>query len=168
MLNYTNPVDSRFNEKKTSLKVLALPPATHKKLADAGIQTLDDLDALSITELLSIKGIGGSAFYKIKSAVEAYYYSIGVKKSFPVQSTSISEETRIEKMHAPIEEIGFTDTVCAGLKQSGIDIVGQIVCLTASEIKSIPSVGTERYYEIVSKTRLYLVENDVSLKFPVE
>lgn len=164
---------------ETCLSELDLPLRLLHFLEKSNIHTAEELLGLSESELLNIQDVGKKTRSYLRGVMLDYLDKKGLERTFPRMETEIDplrvypagqckNDLFSEALKKSIGNIGISKKLQDELEANGLTTIDQLVVLTEHEIKSISKTVRKQYLGLISRARLYLIENEIDLIFPAQ
>lgn len=141
-----SPVGDRLPEQPESIGVLGLSRRSFNRLQQAGIDTVEQLAAMSDADLLDIRGLGINALAEIHGKLAAYLVT-----------------HQLLERPVSIEVLDLSPRSYNLLRRNGIRALAQLAQISPEEIQNFRNVGEKIVKEITEKLEAYLAEHPLSL-----
>jgi DNA-directed RNA polymerase alpha subunit len=139
-------VGDRLPEQPESIGVLGLSRRSFNRLQQAGIDTVEQLAAMSDADLLDIPGLGVNALAEIRGKLAAYLVT-----------------HQLLERPVSIEILDLSPRSYNLLRRNGIRTLAQLAQISPEEIRNFRNVGEKIVKEIMEKLEAYLAGHPLSL-----
>lgn len=122
-------------------------------LKRAGINTINELRALSEEEVMKIRYLGRRGVEEVVAKLEMHGLKLG-ELTEPLEAETQAEEI-IDKKTFKIEELGLSARGFACLKRAGINTLADLENLSYEELLNIKKLGNKTALDIIAKVKKY-------------